>query len=121
MSAALRELLVFDVATGKTGRFELAHRSRRIVGSTEAGIRIDDAWNLHRARDKPGQHAYLGEGEQPDIGHARSRVAQSRAADVNRIETRALHHPRRRGVEHSWHCDAAIADQLAETFCCAHV
>ena len=112
MTATFRKFLVFDVAAGESGALEFFDRPRCVLCAAETGVRIHDARNFHRARDVTGKLRHFRQRQQPDVRHAGCRVTQTCAADVKRVESRALHEPAHGGVEYARHRDATVCDQF---------
>jgi hypothetical protein len=54
MSTPLWKFLIFNMTTGKTGSFELANSSRRVLSSTKSGICIDNGRNVDGIGDVTG-------------------------------------------------------------------
>ena len=92
MSAAFRKFLVFDVATGQTRALKFLDRPRRVFRAAETSVRIDDARNFHRPRNVTGELRHFRQREQTDVRHARGRIAQTRATNIERIESAPLDH-----------------------------
>src|SRR5437764_2528987 len=115
MAATFRKFLVLDVATCQASAFEFFDRPRRVFRPAKTGVRIDDARNFHRTRNVAGELRHFGKRQQSDIRDAGRRVAQTGAADVERIESAALNKTPHRRVEHAWHCDTAVFYELPQT------
>ena len=68
MAAAFRLLLVLDVHARHARALELAHRARDVERTAEAGIRVDQQWQVRRGRDPPRVLEYVVERRDAEIG-----------------------------------------------------
>src|SRR5947209_16133609 len=103
MTATLRKFLVFDVATSETRALKFLHRPRGVLRTTETSIRINNAGNLYRLRDITGELRDLRHRQQPNIRYAGSRIAQTGATNIERIESTPLDEAAHRGIEDARH------------------
>ena len=120
VAAFLRRELILQMKRRGARLLELAHRAHHIECIAVAGIGIGDYRNIHGLGGQADPPRYLGQGQQAEVRIAiGARI--SAAGQINRLEPRKLHEPRRQRIECAGRNDiAALCDQRSERLALLH-
>ena len=98
VAASLREHLVLKLNAAGARLLELLDRARHIDCVAEPGIGIHQERQIDHVPDGAGTVDQLLERHQADIGHAEVRVGDTRAGDIDAVETQFGDDSCRQGV-----------------------
>jgi hypothetical protein len=110
VSAALGELLVFELDGRRTGGFELDDRSLDVERFAKTGIGIDDQREGTGSRQKSRLLHQFGEREQADVGKGQHTGGKRRAGKVHGFVAAALDQAGKEGARSTGHLDGGVGD-----------
>ena len=112
MTAALRHLLIFDLNSAGAGPFEHPDRVRYIDGVAEAGVGVDDEWQVGHVSDRHGVLNDLRQIDEGQVGKPERHVGHAGAGDVDRFEAEVRDHAGRQRIGRTGHEDGSLLLQL---------